>query len=43
MLVAQGYAALSALHGPRADDDPDLLAQLDRGLASALDGFAFAP
>ena len=43
VLVAQGYAALSALHGPRADDDPDLLAQLDRGLASALDGFAFAP
>ena len=31
-LVAQGYAALTALRGPRADEDRELLAQLDGGL-----------
>ena len=31
-LVAQGYAALTALRGPRAEDDPELLAQIDGGL-----------
>jgi 5'-nucleotidase len=41
-LVAQGYAALTALRGPRAEEDPDLLAQLDGGLGAALGGFAFA-
>ena len=42
-LVAQGYAALTALRGPRAEDDPELLAQLDDGLGPALlAGFAFA-
>jgi 5'-nucleotidase len=35
-LVAQGYAALTALRGPRSDDDPELLALLDRGLAAAI-------
>ncbi len=40
-LVAQGYAALSALRGPRADEDPALLAQLDAGLGSALSRFGF--
>jgi 5'-nucleotidase len=35
-LVARGYAALTALRGPRADDDPELLALLDDGLAAAL-------
>jgi 5'-nucleotidase len=35
-LVAQGYAALTALRGPRADDDPALRALLDRGLPDAL-------
>jgi 5'-nucleotidase len=35
-LVAQGYAALTALRGPRADDDPALHDVLDRGLAAAL-------
>jgi 5'-nucleotidase len=35
-LVAQGYAALTALRGPRADDDTALLDLLDAGLASAL-------
>jgi 5'-nucleotidase len=41
-LVAQGYAALTALRGPRAEDDPDLLAQLDDGLGAALGGFGFS-
>jgi hypothetical protein len=41
-LVAQGYAALTALRGPRAEDDPDLLAQLDHGLGAALGGFGFS-
>jgi hypothetical protein len=41
-LVAQGYAALTALRGPRADEDAELLAQLDGSLEAALSGFAFA-
>jgi 5'-nucleotidase len=41
-LVAQGYAALTALRGPRAEDDPDLLARLDDGLGAALGGFGFS-
>jgi hypothetical protein len=41
-LVAQGYAALTALRGPRAEEDPELLAQLDAELGRALPGFAFA-
>jgi 5'-nucleotidase len=40
-LVARGYAALTALRGPRADDDPELLGQLDAGLGAALAPFAF--
>jgi 5'-nucleotidase len=40
-LVAQGYAALTALRGPRAEEDPDLLAQLDAELGPALPGFGF--
>ena len=40
-LVAQGYAALTALRGPRAEDDPELLARLDDGLGAALVGIAF--
>jgi 5'-nucleotidase len=35
-LVALGYAALTALRGPRADDDPGLIDILDKGLADAL-------
>jgi 5'-nucleotidase len=35
-LVAQGYAALTALRGPRADDDAELFGLLDRGLAGVL-------
>jgi 5'-nucleotidase len=35
-LVAQGYAAVTALRGPRADDDPGLIELLDGGLAAAL-------
>jgi 5'-nucleotidase len=41
-LVAQGYAALTALRGPRAEEDPELLGVLDRGLGPAIAGFAFA-
>jgi 5'-nucleotidase len=41
-LVARGYAALTALRGPRADDDPELHGLLDAGLASALAPFGFA-
>jgi 5'-nucleotidase len=41
-LVAQGYAALTALRGPRAEEDPDLLAQLDGDLGPVLSGIAFA-
>ena len=35
-LVARGYAALTALRGPRADDDRELFALLDAGLAAAV-------
>ena len=35
-LVARGYAALTALQGPRADADPELFGLLDEGLAAAL-------
>jgi 5'-nucleotidase len=35
-LVAQGYAALTALRGPRADDDAEVLGLLDAGLGPAL-------
>jgi len=35
-LVGSGYAALTALRGPRADDDAELLGLLDRGLAAAM-------
>jgi 5'-nucleotidase len=35
-LVAQGYAALTALRGPRAEDDAELIGLLDGGLAAAL-------
>jgi 5'/3'-nucleotidase len=40
-LVAQGFAALTALCGPRGSEDPDLLDQLDGGLGAALERFAF--
>jgi hypothetical protein len=40
-LVAAGYAALTALRGPRAEDDAELLARIDRGLAGALAPFGF--
>lgn len=35
-LVARGYAALTALRGPRSDDDPALLKLLDDGLAGVI-------
>jgi 5'-nucleotidase len=35
-LVARGYAALTALRGPRAEDDPELIGLLDGGLGAAL-------
>jgi 5'-nucleotidase len=41
-LVARGYAALTALRGPRAEEDPELLAQIDAGLEDALEPFGFA-
>jgi 5'-nucleotidase len=41
-LVAQGYAALTALRGPRADEDAELWSQLDRDLGPALAPFRFA-
>jgi len=41
-LVAEGYAALTALRGPRAEEDAELLGRLDTGLGPALAGFAFA-
>jgi 5'-nucleotidase len=41
-LVAQGFAAITALRGPRAEEDAELLAHLDGGLEDALEGFAFA-
>ena len=40
-LVAQGYAALTALRGPRADEDEALLGSLDAGLAPVLAAFGF--
>jgi hypothetical protein len=40
-LVAQGYAALTALRGPRAEEDEELLGNLDAGLGAALAGFDF--
>ena len=43
VLVAQGYAALSALHGPRADDDPDPWRSSTDGWDRAPAGFTFAP
>jgi len=35
-LIGMGYAALTALRGPRADDDPELFGLLDAGLADVL-------
>ncbi|HUC04467.1 MAG TPA: 5'/3'-nucleotidase SurE [Acidimicrobiales bacterium] len=35
-LVAQGFAALTALRGPRAEDDPELIGLLGSGLPAAL-------
>ncbi len=40
-LVAAGYAALTALRGPRAEDDAELLARIDRALGDALAPFGF--
>ena len=40
-LVAQGYAALTALRGPRAEVDTELLMRLDSGLGPALSPFGF--
>ena len=40
-LVAQGYAALTALRGPRAEEDAELLARLDTGLSGILGPFGF--
>jgi 5'-nucleotidase len=40
-LVAAGYAALTALRGPRAEDDGELLARIDRGLDDVLAPFGF--
>jgi broad specificity polyphosphatase/5'/3'-nucleotidase SurE len=40
-LVAQGFAALTALRGPRADDDLELLSQLESHLGPALAPFGF--
>ena len=42
-LVAQGFAALTALRGPRAEEDPELVTQIDAGLDDALRPFAFTP
>jgi 5'-nucleotidase len=41
-LVAQGYAALTALRGPRAEEDHELVTQIDAGLDAALGPFAFS-
>ena len=41
-LVAQGYAALTTLRGPRADEDRELLEHLDGGLEAALSSFGFS-
>jgi 5'-nucleotidase len=40
-LVAQGFAALTALRGPRAEEDHEILTRLDAGLDSALEHFGF--
>jgi len=40
-LVARGFAALTALRGPGADEDPDLLGLLDGELGAALAPFSF--
>ncbi len=40
-LVAQGYAALTALRGPRAEEDAEVLARLDTGLGGLLAPFGF--
>jgi 5'-nucleotidase len=40
-LVAQGFAALTALRGPRAEEDPEILERLDAGLGTALAPFDF--
>ena len=40
-LVAQGFAALTALRGPWADDDPELIGLLDGALLEALAPFGF--
>jgi 5'-nucleotidase len=40
-LVAQGYAALTALRGPRAEDDPVVLSRLDEGLGAVAASFGF--
>jgi 5'-nucleotidase len=40
-LVAAGYAALNALRGPRAEEDAELLARIDRGLGGVLEPFGF--
>jgi 5'/3'-nucleotidase len=40
-LVAQGFAALTALRGPRAEEDPEVLSLLDEGLGPAVGDFAF--
>jgi 5'-nucleotidase len=41
-LVARGYAALTALRGPRSDDDPALLALLDHGVSGAVEPLGLA-
>ena len=41
-LVAQGFASLTALAGPRGVEDPSLLDQLDAALEGALEGAGFS-
>jgi 5'-nucleotidase len=41
-LIAQGFATLTALRGPKADEDPDLHRLLDRSVTPALAHFVFA-
>jgi 5'/3'-nucleotidase len=41
-LVAQGFASLTPLRGPRAEDEAELLEHLDADLASTLTVFGFA-
>jgi 5'-nucleotidase len=40
-LVAQGFAALTALRGPGAEEDPEVLEGLDAGLGPVLAPFGF--